>query len=176
MTQKLPVHDKIFFMNKALQQAKKALANNEVPIGAIVVDENGVIIARGYNKIEKSKTQCAHAEAIAIQRAGKKRGDWRLHGCSIYVTLEPCLMCFGLIQLSRIEWIRFGAPSTLFGASLTMTKNLPSYAKNLQMEGGIQEKECLVLLKAFFETLRKKGKKNGEGKTTVSRKNSTAIS
>ena len=170
MNLRSPANTKEFFMSKALQQAERALAHEEVPIGAVVVDKNGQIIARGYNQIEKSRTQCAHAEALAIQRAGKKLGDWRLQGCWIYVTLEPCLMCFGLIQLSRIEGLVYGAPSTLFGASLTMTKELPSYAKGLQVEGGIKEQESLLLLKKFFGALRKKGKKNGKGETAISGK------
>ncbi len=169
MNQRFPSKDKDFFMIKALAQAERALAAEEVPIGAVVVDQHGKIIARGFNQIEKKGSQCAHAEAIAIQRAGKKLGDWRLHGCWIYVTLEPCLMCFGLIQLSRIEGLVYGAPSTLFGVSLTIPKELPSYAKNLQMEGGVKEYESLLLLKKFFGMLRKKGKKNGKGKAAVSR-------
>ncbi len=114
MNYQSPFENKEFFMTKALHQAERALAHEEVPIGAIVVAKDGKIIARAYNQIEKKGTQCAHAEALAIQRAGKKLGDWRLHGCWIYVTLEPCLMCFGLIQLSRIEGLVYGAPSTLF--------------------------------------------------------------
>lgn len=167
MTARLPAENKDYFMKQALKQATRALKIQEVPIGAVVVDAQGTIIARGYNQVEKKGTQCAHAEVIALARAAKKIGDWRLHGCWIYVTLEPCLMCFGLIQLSRIEGLVYGAPSTLFGASLTMTNDLPSYAKGLQVVGGVQDKECLALLKKFFGSLRKKGREYGKGEAAV---------
>ena len=149
----------LYFMGKALEQAKRSLLYDEVPVGAVVVNDKGIIIGRGYNKVEKNGTQNDHAEIIAIRKAAKKVGDWRLQGCSIYVTLEPCLMCFGLIQLSRIEKIIFGAPSTLFGASLMMANNLPTYAKHLQVEGGVKRQECLEVIKMFFKEKRKKGKR-----------------
>jgi tRNA(adenine34) deaminase len=106
--------DHVFFMSKALQQAQVALSLGEVPVGAIVVDEAGTIIGRGHNKVERHDCQVAHAEVFAIKQASKKRG-WRLDGCAIYVTLEPCLMCFGLIQQSRCTELYFGATSPLYG-------------------------------------------------------------
>ena len=145
-------------MSKALLQAGVALRRGEVPIGAVVVDAKGKIIARGYNRIEQDQCQAAHAEAQAIKKACKKSGDWRLNGCWIYVTLEPCLMCMGLIQLSRIEGVVFGAESPLFGCGLGDKQKLPSYAKNLKIEGGVSAQESVVLLQAFFKGLRKKGK------------------
>lgn len=156
---------KIAFMQKALEQAKKALKNNEVPIGAIVIDSAGSIIGRGYNQVEKKQTQAAHAECLAIAQAVKKIGNWRLNGSWIYVTLEPCLMCFGLIQLSRIEGLAFGAKSTLFGVGLDKIETLPFYTKNIAVEGNILEKECLDLLQVFFSKVRKKRKKENE--TTI---------
>ncbi|MFH1831967.1 MAG: nucleoside deaminase [bacterium] len=144
------------FMDKALIQAQKALEKGEVPIGAIIVDSNGVIIARAHNKVETLGSQAAHAEVLAIQKACKKLGDWRLAGCTIYVTLEPCLMCLGLIQISRIAGLVYGAKSTLFGASLSDVSKLPTYAKTLIIQGGIKEQESLKLLKSFFKNLRKK--------------------
>jgi tRNA(adenine34) deaminase len=149
---------KELFMKKALLQAAVALKHNEVPIGAVIVDQEGVVLSRAYNRIESNGCQAAHAEVIAIQRACKKRGGWRLNGCWIYVTLEPCLMCLGLIQLSRLEGIVYGAQSHLFGSGIKDLTKLPSYAKGLKIEGGIKEKESVALLQAFFKNARKKEK------------------
>lgn len=145
-------------MGKAIRQAMLSLKLNEVPIGAIVTNADGVIIGRGYNKMETKHCQLAHAEALAIAQACKKVGDWRLNGCTIYVTLEPCLMCIGLIQLSRIEGIIYGAPSPLFGSITTASLVLPSYAKHLKIESGVRSEECASLLQAFFKNARKKRK------------------
>jgi tRNA(adenine34) deaminase len=153
---------KEFFMQKALRQAAVALKYGEVPIGAVVVDAQGVVLGRAFNKVETVHTQTAHAEVLAIARACKKNGDWRLNGCWLYVTLEPCLMCLGLIQLSRIEGVVFGAKSHLFGSRLHTGPQLPSYAKHLKVEGGIKEAESIALLKAFFKDVRKKRKDSRE--------------
>ena len=96
------------FMKLAIQQSKRALNNNEVPIGAVIVKDNKVI-ARGYNKREKTKSSINHAEIIAIQKATKVVKDWRLEDCDIYVTLEPCPMCAGAIVNARIKNVYFGA-------------------------------------------------------------------
>jgi tRNA(adenine34) deaminase len=149
-------------MGKAIRQAMLSLKLNEVPIGAVVANAEGVIIGRGYNKMETKGCQLAHAEALAIAQACKKTGDWRLNGCTIYVTLEPCLMCIGLIQLSRLEGIVFGAPSPLFGSIATTSLALPSYAKHLKIERGIRSEECAALLQAFFRNARKKRKDSCE--------------
>ncbi len=106
------------YMKMALAQAKKAFAADEVPIGAIVVDSEGQVMGRGYNQVEKKHLQTAHAEVIAISRACKKVGDWRLNDCTLYVTLEPCTICMGLVGLSRVKRVVFGAQSTLFGYQL----------------------------------------------------------
>ena len=145
-----------FYMQKALQQAKIAERHNEVPVGAIIVSPNGKIIARAYNKVETNSCQAGHAEILAIQKATKKIGDWRLNGCLIYVTLEPCLMCLGLIQLSRLEKVIFGATSPIFGTG-SLTSNtilVHNYLKKLDIEGGIKEKDCADLLKSFFRKKR----------------------
>ena len=144
-------------MEKALHQATLALKHEEVPIGAIVIDADGNILSRAYNQTEKRQTQLGHAEIIAISKACKKKGSWRLNGCWICVTLEPCLMCFGLIQLSRFEGIIFGAQSTLFGAGLDKLDTMEKiYGKNIKIISGVKEKESLDLLKSFFNTARKK--------------------
>lgn len=141
-----------FYMQKALQQAKVAASKNEVPIGAVIVDPDGKITARAYNKVEKTGCQSGHAEVLVIQKACKKIKDWRLNGFSIYVTLEPCLMCLGIIQLSRLEKLVFGATSPIFGTRL-LTKHtslVHNYLKTFSVQGGIKEKECADLLKSFF--------------------------
>ncbi|HBS48307.1 TPA: tRNA-specific adenosine deaminase [Candidatus Dependentiae bacterium] len=150
-----------FFMNIALKEAKKALKIGEVPIGAIVVDENNKIIGKGYNKAEKTGCQTAHAEIIAIKQACKKKGNWRLEGCTIYVTLEPCLMCFGLIALSRMKSIFYGAKSPLFGAGLDNMSNFPVYNKELFSISNLNTAESIFLLQQFFKERRKKGPDNG---------------
>lgn len=148
-----------YYMQKALKQAQKAYFLDEVPIGAIVVDAQGAIIGQGYNAIEKKGCQTAHAEVSAIQKACKKIGDWRLSNCTLYSTLEPCLMCFGLIGLSRVGKIVYGAPSILFGPGLDNKDLFPLYKKNLKIESGVMHNECLAILQDFFKT--KRGKKRG---------------
>jgi tRNA(adenine34) deaminase len=150
------------FMGKAIRQALLSLKYDEVPIGAVVVNADGIIIGRGYNKMETKHCQIAHAEIQAIAQACKKVGDWRLNGCTIYVTIEPCLMCIGLIQLSRIEGLIFGAPSPLFGSVEIARLALPSFAKHLKIESGICSKECAAPVQAFFRTARKKRKESSE--------------
>lgn len=156
---------KEFFMQKALSQARLALKNNEVPIGAVIVDKQGTIIARAYNQIEKQQCQCSHAEVLAIKKACGKIGGWRLNGCWLYVTLEPCLMCMGLIQLSRLDGVVYGARSPLFGVSLYNEITLPPYAKDLHIEGGVEEHESKLLLQHFFSNVRQKRKVSSETKT-----------
>lgn len=162
-------------MNKALAQAKAALKKNEVPVGVVIVDAQGTVIARAHNQIEGKRCHTAHAEVLAIQKACKKLNNWRLTDCTIYVTLEPCLMCLGLIQLSRIAKVVYGAPSTLFGAGLWHKKKLkqPTFAKHLTIEGGIKEKESVALLRLFFSDKRKKRKVGSETESGIHTKNKT---
>ena len=150
-------HEK--YMQKAIYLAQKASAQGEVPIGAIVVNKSGLIIGRGYNKMEQTKCQTGHAEITAIKKACKKIGDWRLNDCWIYVTLEPCIMCFGLIQLSRISGIVFGVKSPLFGFGYKKEKGIPLFKKDLIIKEGVKKKECKELLQQFFKTIRKKKEK-----------------
>lgn len=153
---------KEIFMAQALTQARRALKAKEVPVGAIIVNKDGVIIARAYNQIEKQQCQCAHAEALAIKKACKKVAGWRLNGCWLYVTLEPCLMCMGLIQLSRLEGVIYGAQSPLFGISAYIQTTTPPYAKDIYIEGGIKERESKSLLQRFFSSVRQKRKVSSE--------------
>jgi len=169
------IQNKRFLMTKALMQARIASKRNEVPIGAIVVDENGAILARGYNKTEAIGCQTGHAEVVAIQKACKKRDSWRLNGCFIYVTLEPCLMCLGLIMLSRIDGVIFGATSDLFGSGLGNIDKLPSYAQNIHIEGGVRAQESIQLLQDFFKQARKKRKVSSEATSKFYKKSKTSI-
>lgn len=138
------------FMMEAIKEARKAYKKNEVPIGAVVA-RKGKIIGRGYNQVECRKNVTAHAEISAIYRASKKLGGWRLNGCSLYVTVEPCLMCFGAILLSRISRLVYGVPEPKFGSIDRITK-LPD---NLEITSGLLGNECKNLLGRFFKRLRR---------------------
>ncbi|MEX0940500.1 MAG: nucleoside deaminase [Candidatus Babeliales bacterium] len=144
-----------YFMNQALIQAQKAFKEDEVPVGAIVVDIEGKIIGRGYNQVEKKHQQLAHAEVNAIAQACKKRGDWRLDGCWLYVTLEPCMMCMGLIRLSRLQGVVFGTKSKLFGYQLDKEGQISLYNKDIEIKEGILAQEAADILKQFFKQKRK---------------------
>lgn len=141
----------LFFMRKALWQAQRAYKIDEVPIGAVVVDESGLVIGRGYNLVEKRNTQAAHAEVIAISHAGKRKRDWRLNGCWLYVTLEPCAMCMSLAILSRLNGVVFGASSPLFGYQLDKIQTFQLYKIDaLSIVSGVCADEAAELLKKFF--------------------------
>lgn len=145
------------YMQIALMYAKQAFEEHEVPIGAIIVSETEEIIGYGYNKVEQNKTQTAHAEMEALQKAALQKNDWRLENCRLYVTLEPCLMCMGALRLSRIKHVFFGAHSHLFGNHLDRDFFIPLYNKNVSViKGGINEQECATILKEFFQNKRKK--------------------
>ena len=145
------------FMRFALREAKKADAIGETPIGCVIV-RNGEIIAKAYNKRETKKNALMHAEIIAIDKACKKLGGWRLPGCEIYVTLEPCPMCMGAILQSRIEKVYFGAydyKSGCLGSVCDLSQILPH---KVTYEGGILQTECEEIIKNFFKNLRKREK------------------
>jgi tRNA(adenine34) deaminase len=145
------------FMQEALVEARKAYALDEVPIGAVVVNSEGVIIARAHNSVERDCTQRAHAEGLAIESAGKALGDWRLNDCWLYVTLEPCSMCMGLITLSRLAGVVYGASSPLFGFRLDNQEDLWVYKRDaFAVIEGVKLEESADLLKQFFHKKRKK--------------------
>ncbi len=145
------------FMQQALDQAQLAAAINEVPIGAVVVNAQGEIVGHGYNTVERDCTQRSHAESIAIEQASKKLGDWRLNGHWLYVTLEPCSMCMGLIKLSRFEGVVYGAASPLFGFRLDNQDDLWVYKRDaFSIIEGVGKEESAALLKDFFHKKRKK--------------------
>ena len=144
------------FMNDALRLARLAEKHGEVPIGAVVV-KDGKIISRGYNQREKKQNALLHAEIIAIQNACKKLHSWRLDGCTLYVTLEPCPMCAGAILNSRINKVYIGALDEKTGAcgsKLNLLQDF-SFDTSVYSQTGILENECKQLLQDFFKELRK---------------------
>ena len=149
----------IYFMKEALKQAKKAYALDETPIGCVIVFE-GRIIGRGYNRRNTDKNALAHAEIAAIKKASKKMGDWRLEGCTMYVTLEPCQMCAGAIVQSRMTRVVVGCMNPKAGCAGSVLNLLQMDRFNHQVElvTGVLEEECSALMKQFFKELREKKK------------------
>lgn len=147
----------IKFMREALKQAKKAEAIAEVPIGCVIV-YRGKIIGRGYNKRNQQGSTLAHAELLAISKASKKLGDWRLEDCTMYVTLEPCPMCAGAIVQARIPKVMIGAMNPKAGCAGSILNLLEERRFNHQVETkrGLLEEECQILLKEFFQNLRQR--------------------
>lgn len=143
-------------MQEALALAKEALENGEIPVGAVIV-KNGEIVGRGRNKREEKQSALSHAEIEAIDDACKNLGSWRLDGCHMFVTLEPCPMCAGAIATARIERVYFGAFDPALGAAGSAINILEMKgAKVVDAFGGIMEAECAALLKDFFDKARSK--------------------
>jgi tRNA(adenine34) deaminase len=151
--------DDAYWMGIALREAKKAGDRGEIPIGALVV-RDGAIIGRGYNLREGKQDPVAHAEIIAIRRAARAAGNWRLTGAALYVTLEPCLMCMGAILLARVDRVVFGCYDPKAGAagSLYDLSNDSRLNHRVSLVAGVREAECSSILSGFFTALRK-GKK-----------------
>lgn len=145
----------VAFMRLAIEQARLAAAIGEVPIGAVVVCE-GEVVAAGYNRREVDADPSAHAEFRALIEASRKLGRWRLTGCTVYVTLEPCLMCAGLMQLARIDRCVFGATDPKGGALGTLYEvhNDARLNHRFEVSAGVCEQECAALLSGFFAQLR----------------------
>ena len=148
------------YMKEALRQAKKAGAIGEVPIGCVIVYEDK-IIARGYNRRTIDRNVLSHAEINAIRKACKVIGDWRLEGCTMYVTLEPCPMCAGSIVQARIPRVVMGCMNPKAGCAGSVLDLLHQEGFNYQVETvtGIMEEECSMLMKNFFKQLREAKKK-----------------
>jgi len=144
------------FMQRAIELAKQAAALGEVPVGAIVVKRaTGEIVGEGYNRRESDKSPLAHAELLAISEASRRLGGWRLIGCALYVTLEPCPMCAGAIINSRVERLVYGASDGKAGSCGTVV-DLFAYPYNHipEIERGVMAGECAALLSDFFKELR----------------------
>ena len=147
------------YMKEAIRQARKAAALGDVPIGC-VIEYQGTIIGRGYNRRMADKNTLAHAEISAIRKACRKMGDWRLEGCTMYVTLEPCPMCAGAIVQARIPEVVIGCMNPKAGCAGSVLDMLHEEGFNHQVEThtGILQEECSSLLTTFFKNLRQKQK------------------
>ena len=151
------------FMREAVRQAKKAGKLGDVPIGCVIVYE-GKVIARGYNRRNTDKNTLSHAELNAIRKASKKLGDWRLEGCTLYVTLEPCQMCAGAIVQARVSEVVIGSMNPKAGCAGSILNMLEMHEFNHQVkvERGVLKEECAEMLSAFFRRLRVVKKKKKE--------------
>lgn len=141
------------FMKKALSLAKKAREIDEVPVGAVIV-KDGEVIASAYNQKEHKNLATAHAEILAIEKACKKLGDFRLIGCDLYVSLEPCVMCTGAILSSRLENVYFGAYITNGSISAVELANRAELNHKTNFEGGYLKEECSELVSSYFKSKR----------------------
>ena len=144
------------FMSLALEEALRAYHENEVPIGAVLIDEDGILIAREHNRIEQLNDATAHAEILALRAASKILNRWRLSNCTLYSTVEPCAMCAGALVLCRVKRLVYGATDSKFGAaeSLFNVVNNPALNHQLKVTAGVLEEECRELMKNFFTTRR----------------------
>ena len=147
------------FMNAAIREARKAYAIGEVPIGCVLV-RDGKVIARGYNKRTKAGNVLAHAEILAINKACKKCGDWRLEDCTLYVTLEPCPMCAGAIVQARIPRVVIGCMNPKAGCAGSILDMLhePRFNHQVETDVGVCGETCSGLMKQFFRELRAREK------------------
>ena len=144
------------YMRLAIEEALKARGMGEVPVGVVIVGENGEIISKAHNLCETTQDPTAHAEILAIRGAAEKLGNWRLMGTTLYVTLEPCVMCIGAIVLARVKRVVFGALDPKAGAvksiySIGVDKKLNH---SVEIEEGILKDECAALLRDFFKSIR----------------------
>lgn len=147
------------YMKAALREAYKAYKLGEVPIGCVIVYEDR-IIGRGYNRRNTDKSTLCHAEITAIKKASKVIGDWRLEGCTLYVTLEPCQMCAGAIIQARMDRVVMGSmnPKAGCGGSLLNILEMPEFNHQAEVSRGVMEEECTEILTKFFKELRVRNK------------------
>jgi tRNA(adenine34) deaminase len=148
----------IEMMRVALEQARKAVASGDVPVGAAIFNSSGELIATGHNERELHKDPTAHAEIVAIRRASERLGDWHLTDHTLVVTLEPCAMCAGAIAQSRLQTVVFGAWDEKAGAVGSMWDLLrdPRSTFRTEVRAGVLEQECAELIKGFIQEVRKK--------------------
>lgn len=147
------------YMKEAIRQARKAWKLQEVPIGC-VIEKDGKIIARGYNRRNTDKNTLAHAELLAIRRASRAVGDWRLEGCTMFVTLEPCQMCAGAIIQARVDRVVIGSmnPKAGCAGSVLNILEMDGFNHKAEVERGILQEECSRMLSEFFRELRERKK------------------
>ena len=151
------VEEKEFFMREALKEAKIALVNDEIPIGCVIV-KDGKIIGRGHNAREELQRAVMHAEVMAIEEANAHEKSWRLLDTTLFVTIEPCVMCSGAIGLARIPQVIYGAKNQKFGAAGSLYDILTDERLNhrVELESGILEAECAQMMQDFFRKRRQK--------------------
>ncbi len=152
------------YMRAAFREAEKAYALGEVPIGCVIVHD-GKVIARGYNRRNTDKSTLSHAELIAIRKASRRIGDWRLEECVLYVTLEPCQMCAGAIVQARIPRVVMACmnPKAGCAGSILNILNMPEFNHQVDVTRGVLEEECSTLLTRFFKELRVRNKEERRG-------------
>lgn len=155
--------EKEYFMNQALAEAKKSLEKDEIPIGCVIV-KDGQIIGRGHNAREELNQAIMHAEVMAIQEANRVEGNWRLLDTTLFVTIEPCVMCSGAIGLARIPQVVYGAANQKFGAAGSLYDILTDERLNhrVEVETGILEEDCAQIMQDFFRQRREKQKAEKE--------------
>ena len=151
------VEEKEFFMREALKEAEIALVNDEIPIGCVIV-KDGKIIGRGHNAREELQRAVMHAEVMAIEEANAYEKSWRLLDTTLFVTIEPCVMCSGAIGLARIPQVIYGAKNQKFGAAGSLYDILTDERLNhrVELESGILEAECAQMMQDFFRKRRQK--------------------
>ncbi|HEP1787240.1 TPA: tRNA adenosine(34) deaminase TadA [Streptococcus suis] len=151
--------EKEYFMNQALQEARKSLEKDEIPIGCVIV-KDGQIIGRGHNAREELNQAIMHAEVMAIQEANRVEGNWRLLDSTLFVTIEPCVMCSGAIGLARIPQVIYGATNKKFGAAGSLYDILTDERLNhrVAVETGILEEDCAQIMQDFFRQRRESQK------------------
>jgi tRNA(adenine34) deaminase len=144
------------FMTQALNEARKAFQADEVPVGCVIVHE-GLVIGRGYNRTESLQDPTAHAEMLAITAASEHLGSWRLSGCTVYCTLEPCAMCAGALVLARVDRLVFGTTDPKFGACVSLYQIVQDSRLNHRMalSSGILGDDCATMMQEFFRKKRK---------------------
>ena len=143
------------WMAEALHEAELAASEGEIPVGCVIV-RDGQLVARGHNLREQTGDPTAHAEVVAIRRAAQALGRWKLEGCTMYVTLEPCPMCAGAISQARVSRLIYGAPDPAYGCagSVYRIPEDPAFNHFCRSDGGVLEAECRVLLENFFRNRR----------------------
>ena len=151
------IEEKGMFMREALKEAEIALANDEIPIGCVLV-KDGQIIGRGHNAREELQRAVMHAEIMAIEEANQQENSWRLLDTTLFVTIEPCVMCSGAIGLARIPKVIYGAKNQKFGAAGSLYDILTDERLNhrVEVESGLLEEECAAIMQNFFRNRRKK--------------------
>ncbi len=156
MTPPIDLTSDDYFMGEALRQARLAYDADEVPVGAVIVHA-GKIIARAHNQVELLKDATAHAEMLILTQAAHARGDWRLDGCTLFVTKEPCPMCAGALTLSRVQRLVFGVRDDRAGSAGTVfpITNTPGLNHTVDVAAGIKEEEAKTLLQSFFRGKRR---------------------